>query len=142
MPPRHDARCESRAAQGGSPSVSERYGKGAIPIPPADEQRPVDLEVEAVSERPEEMDRSTFPQGGQSSGARTDGLEEERQLPRWGEAEAHRAREELTRGFEHEELSRYPGLQPTALQPEQHVRTDLLRPADARSLPARWSSAK
>ena len=119
--------------------VGERRNADAA----ADEQRPCDVEAEAVAERPEDRERVAGLQRRERAGARTDDVEQERELVRRRQTERHRPREEPARRLEHEELSWSAWVEAAAVDAQQRVRTDLLAADDvtplashARSVPA------
>ena len=123
----------------------------------ADEERPLDVEVEPVPERAEHVQLLPCVQGAEGARARTDGVDEERELAGGRKANAHRPREHASRCLEHEELARDARVQPAALHPEERVRADRLGAGDltplasharsvpggsGRSPPARWRSRR
>jgi hypothetical protein len=111
------------------------------PHPTSDEQWSLDVEVEAVPERAEDVDRPAGPQGAERLRARPHGLEQERQLTDWRLAKAHRAREKSSGRLEHEELPGHTGVELSATEPQQRVRPDLLRSDDLEPLTASLMTA-
>ena len=83
--------------------------------------------VEAVAERAEHVDRLSRPEGAERLCAAAEGFDEERELPRRREAEAHRPRQEPSRRLEHEELPRPSRVDVAALDPQERVRPDASR---------------
>src|SRR5664279_4766368 len=75
------------------------------PDSPTDEQRPLDVEAEAVSERAEDGDRIARFERAQRFRSGPDRVDEERELARRREAERERPRQQAARRLEHEELS-------------------------------------
>ena len=92
----------------------------------ADEQRPVDVEVEAVAERAEHVQRVAGLELAERARAGTDRVDQERKLAGSGEADAHRPRQHPARRLEHEELTRDPGVEPAPIDPQERVRADAL----------------
>ena len=101
-----------------------------------DEKRPVDVQVEAVSERAENVDRLAGLERAERTCARPYRVDQERELAGRRLAQAHRAREHSAGSLEHEELAGYPGLELSSLQSEERVRPDLLRREHRKPLPA------
>ena len=91
-----------------------------------DEERPLDREVEAVPERAEDVDRVARPERAERPRARADRIDEERELARRRQAEAHRPRKHAAGSLEHEELARDARLERAALESEERVRADVL----------------
>ena len=110
--------------------VRERRGSD----PAADEEWPLDIEAEAVAERAEDCELITGLQCAERPCAGADRVDQELELARWREAEAHRARERPARRLEHEELARDSRLDAAACDPEQRVGPDLLAAGDPSSL--------
>ena len=74
--------------------LTERLGqvrKGRDADASTYEQRPWDVDVEAVAERAEHVNRLSRPKGAERLGSAAEGFDEERELPRRRKAEAHRA---------------------------------------------------
>ena len=101
---------------------------GAMPIPPATRSGRRTFEVEAVAERPEDVDRVTCGQRAESPCPGADRIDEELELAAWRATQAHRTREHSPRCLEHEELPRDPWIELASLEPEERVRADLLDP--------------
>jgi hypothetical protein len=99
------------------------------------EEWTVDVEVEAVSERAEDVDRVTRLERAERSRAGSDRIDEKRELTRRRLAEAHRAREHPSGCLEHEELTRHARLELSSFKAHERVRPDELGRGDARSLP-------
>ena len=100
------------------------------------EERPRDVDVEAVAQRSEHMDRLSRPEGAKRLCSSAEGFDEERELPRRREAEAHRARQEPPGRLEHEELPRPPRIDVSSLDPQERVRPDALAACDVKQLPS------
>ena len=96
------------------------------PDPARYEKRPRNVQVEAVSERSEDVDRVTGRQSAESARPGADRIDEELELTAWRATEAHRAREHSPRRLEHEELPRDAGFEIASREPEERVRADLL----------------
>ena len=83
--------------------------------PAGDEQRALDVEVEAVSEWSENVDRLAGLERAERARARSDRVDQECELARRRLTKAHRAWQQPSRRLEHEELpwnarlERYPG---------------------------------
>ena len=92
------------------------------PDPARDEQRPSDVEVEAVPERTEDVDCVPGTQRAECTRARSDRVDEECKLTGRRLAEAHRTRQHSSRCLEHEELAGDSWFQATALETKQRVR--------------------
>ena len=90
----------------------------------ADEQRPLDVEPEAVAERAEDVDRLARLEGASACVPGPIGSMQEGELTGRREAEAHRPRQQPAGRLEHEELPRDPRLEPAALDLEERVRPD------------------
>ncbi len=108
---------------------SERLGQvghRGEPDPTRDEEGLGDVEVEAVSERAEDVDRLAGREGTERAGSRADRVDEERELTRRRLAEAHRARQQAPGRLEHEELTGDAGLERSPLETDQRIRADRL----------------
>ena len=101
---------------GGRSSASERYGSGAIPIPPPTSSGRGDVEAEAVAERAEDGDLVAGLERGERARAGPDRVDQERELAARREAERHRPRQHPARRLEHEELARDARLEHAALR--------------------------
>src|SRR5262249_60878745 len=109
----------------------------------ADEQRPADLEVEAVAERAEDVQLVLRLEDAERARPGPDRVDQKGELAARREAEAHRSRQEPTGRLEHEELPRHARIDPAAphaqerVGPDPLVREDLTPLAShARSAPA------
>ena len=80
------------------------------PDPAADEQRPLDVEPEAVAEWAEDRDPVSGLERAERARAGPDRVDQEAELVAGREREAHRPRQQPARRSEHEELSRAAGL--------------------------------
>ena len=89
-----------------------------------DEQRPLDIQVEAVAERAEHVDCIAGPEIAQRTRPRADRVEEEGKLAGRRLAEAHRPRQHTAGRLEHEELAGRARLDRAAREPQQGVRPD------------------
>ena len=92
----------------------------------ADEERPLDLEAEALSERTENRERVVSVERAQRTRPGADRIDKEPELVARHEAERHRTRQHTTGCLEHEELAGDSRVEPAALDPQQRVRPDLL----------------
>ena len=81
------------------------------------QQRPCDVEPEAVAERAEEVDALARLQRAERRRPRPHRVEEERQLACRREAERQRPRQQPPGRLEHEELARMTGIEAAAVQP-------------------------
>src|SRR5262249_31075975 len=98
------------------------------------EERPRDVEIEAVAERPEDVDRSIRLKSAERPRAGPDRIDEERELSGRRLAETHGSRKHAPRRLEHEELSRNARFEASPSEPEQHVRADRLVRHDGQAL--------
>ena len=106
------------------------------------EQRPLDGEIESVPERAENVDRLPPLERTECACARADRIEEECELAVRRLTQAHRARQNPPGSLQHEELTGDPGVERAAIEPDEHVRTDRLRPDDGQQLPPGITSAE
>jgi hypothetical protein len=83
------------------------------------------------------MDRLFWLERAERARARADGLDQERELARRRETEAHGARKQAPRRLEHEELPRNARLESSSLEPEERVKTYGLRRDDEEPLAPR-----
>jgi hypothetical protein len=87
------------------------------PDPACNEERALDIEVEAISERAKDVDRFAGLERAERTRAGSDRVDQERQ-PLWRSlAEAHRAWKHASRRLEHEELTGHSGLELSPLEP-------------------------
>src|SRR5215210_7144800 len=110
----------------------ERERRDADPAP--DEQRALDVEAEAVAERPEHREAVPAAEAAEGERAGADRIDQERELTLRGEAEAHRTRQQPSRRLEHEELTRHALVDAAARDAQRRVRPDGLRRDDAQPL--------
>jgi hypothetical protein len=110
--------------------------------PTCNEERPVDVEIEAVSERAEDMDCLAGSKCAERARAGPDRVDEKRELTRRRLAEAHRTREHSSGRLEHEELTWHSGLELSSLEPQHRVRADGLGCGDRQALPTSFPSRK
>jgi hypothetical protein len=103
--------------------------------PAGDQERPRDVEVEAVPERAEHRDHIASSQRTQGARAGPDGVDQEPELALRREAQAHRPREHAPGRLEHEELARRPRLEPASLDAEERVRPNARDTRDPKALP-------
>jgi hypothetical protein len=125
--------------------IAERLGEighGRDPDSAGDEQRPRHRQVEAVAERAEDVDRVSGIERAERARARADRVDEESELARRGDAEAHGPREQPSGRLQHEELARDSGHELAALEAEQRVRPDPLVPDHREPLSASFPSRK
>ena len=96
----------SRGPPAAPPSRCEGTGSGAIPIPPPTSSGRSTSRPEAVAERAEDVDRVAGLERGERARPGPDRVDQERELARRREAEAHRPRQQPPGRLEHEELAR------------------------------------
>src|SRR4249919_3005729 len=72
------------------------------------QQRTRNVEIEAVAEGPEDVDRRSRSECTEGASSPAQGLHEKGQLTGRRQAEAHGTREQATGRLEHEELTRAP----------------------------------
>ncbi len=106
------------------------------------EHRPVDVEIEAISERAEDVNCLAGSKCAESPRAGADRVDQKRELPRRRLAEAHRTREHSPGRLEHEELTWHSGLEFPSLEPQQRVGADGLGSGDQQALPTSFPSRK
>ena len=121
MPLAAEAEDRRRAAE-----LLGQVRKRCDPDPAADEQRPRDVEVEAVAERAEHVELVPGLERAERARAGPDRIDQEGQLAGLREADAHRPRQHAARRLEHEELARDACVEAALLEPKQCVRPDLL----------------
>jgi hypothetical protein len=92
-----------------------------------DEERADDVQIEAVSERPQNVNRLAGLECAKRTCAGPNRVDQERELTGRRLAQAHRAREHSSGSLEHEELAGNPRLELSPLESEQCVRPNLLR---------------
>ena len=114
-----------------------RYGNGAIPIPPPTSSGRATSRSKPFPSGPKTWSCNARLERAQSACTRPDRVDEEGELARRRQAEAHRPRQEPARRLEHEELPGRPWVDGAALEPEQRVRADRLPRDDAEELPRR-----
>ena len=93
-------------------------GQRRDPDAAADEKRPLDVEPEAVPERPEDVDRVAGLQRSESASVPgPTGSTRNASSPAGREAEAHRPGQQPAGRLEHEELSGDPRVEPVPARP-------------------------
>ena len=100
----------------------------------ADEQRSRDIETEAVPKRAEDVDRVARLELAQGLGARTDRIDQERELAGRRKTERERPRQQPAGCLEHEELPGRAGIERAALEPQQRVEPHRLDAVHAEQL--------
>jgi len=95
--------------------------KGRDPDAAADQQGSLDVGAKAVAERPEDTDRLTPLELAEHARGRTDRIDQKGQLAALGKADRKGPGHDVAGHVEHEELTREPGFERAALEPEQGV---------------------
>src|SRR5438067_8747424 len=134
----HDLRVRNEARGLGVPLAPEAEDRGRAAErlgeirqrrdadPAADEQRSLDVEAIAVAERAEDRELVAGLLGAERPRAGADGVDQESELARGRQAEAHRSRQRPTRRLEHEELTGNAGIEAASRHVEERVGPDLL----------------
>ena len=91
---------------GGPPSCSERYGSGAMPMPPPTSSGRSTSSRKPLPSGPRTWSSSPGSSARERPRSRADRVDQERELAGRREAEAHRPRQQPAGRLEHEELAR------------------------------------